>query len=336
MTTIIKTNCLSPAQYSEIQNLQQKASKIDGFTTHFYWNAMKIRPDDLLCDYLLYKNINNQPQLVACLSIFFFDETEQTVEVCALTHPNHRKQGYFFRLLTETVLELMATPTTSLLFCTPKNATASKNLLKKLNAHYDSSEIKWSLTLGNNKDLPLFNHRIPLSENFKIKKVQLNKENSEDLIQLAQINAACFNTDIADETAFLEKTKEDKNRAAFFIFHRANHKNKNKNYALIGKSGLQNKNEGKLIHDFCLLPEYANMDKLWEASLMGLLQYLCAHCKSSTTFFVEANTNHPKEIKLYKKLGFALSDTLEFWRLPLTHATTALGSSPLPESLALH
>ena len=132
--TIIKTTQLNPWQLDELEKLCETAAGTDGFNTHFYWNAMSNREGECITDFLLY--INNE--LISALSLFLFEDNG--IEICALTHPDHRKKGYFYRLFSESKIEIFSLDIKYCLFCCPKKSTPAKRLLKRLEATYQSSE----------------------------------------------------------------------------------------------------------------------------------------------------------------------------------------------------
>ncbi len=295
MITLIKTTQLTSGQLDQLELLCQRSEKKEGFRTHFYWNAMSDRPGDFFSDFLLYIN----QELVACVSLFLFEE--DAVEICALTHPDHRKKGYFYRLFSEAQMEIFNLELKYCLFCCPKNSAYAKRLFERVNATYQSSEIQLIMTRECHALLGSKN-KSESPEKISLKKAQLT-----DAKTLAYLGSQCFSTHETSELERMVQILSEKKRSAFMAIYQ------NK---IIGKTHCIKSSQTNItLHDFCLLPEFQN-----QGLAMALLEKILAHFfrYNCENIRIHASSNQQAALKLYKKIGFQEAETIEYWRLNIS------------------
>jgi len=317
---IIKTTQLSQAELSEVSELVILSEKTDVFSTHFYWNSMSSRDNVSITDYLLY--FNNQ--LVSCLSFFMFGEN--FVEICALTHPEHRRKGYFTRLFGEAQIELSLLQLDYCVFCCPKESFYAKKLLKRYQAIYQSSETNFAI----DRETYFKLHAPDSDSNLKTALVKMQKAKKSDQEILAKLGAEAFESDYQEELERISKILEDKVRSAFLAYlgPKTNLKNP------IGKAHIIKSNGIAIIHDFCLLSESSESEKkdkdkdkekgknqIKESMLLAheFLNQLLAYLFQLKTQPVQqvktlVGSSEIIEMKLYKNTGFQIVSTLEYWR----------------------
>lgn len=321
MIRIIKTTQVSQTEFAEISELALLSEKIDGFSTHFYWNSMSHRDSVSITDYLLYFD----QKLVSCLSFFLFGDN--FVEICALTHPEHRRKGYFTRLFGEAQIELSLLELDYCVFCCPKESFYAKKLLKRYQAIYQSSETNLAIdretyfeTICKNQDTP--------SPLIKMRKAKLS-----DQAVLAQLGSEAFDSDYQEEFDRLSTTLMDKHRSALLAYSMSHLKKP------IGKAHIIKNNGLAILHDFCLLLDLldpAEKNKIKESLSLAsdFLNQLLAYLFQLKTQPIQqiktfVSSNEIIEMKLYKNTGFKIVSTLEYWRCNF------LPSESYP-SIALH
>lgn len=310
MITILKTTQLTPGQLDHLAALCHQSQKQDGFDTHFYWPSLKQRSGDFFSDFLLYLD----QKLVACVSLFLFEE--DGVEICALTHPEHRKKGYFYRLLSEAQMEIFGMGLKYCTFGCPKESNQAKKMLKKAGALYQSSEIELQISRKTYSPSP--------SE--AASKISIKKAGIDDAISLARLGSACFRTSQNTELERMQAILQQKNRLTFMALHEKN---------IIGKiHGLRHTPDLLTLHDFCLLPQFQSQG-LAPVFLNKVISHFFKY--STQAIKIQCASGEPHILKLYKKIGFQETATTEFWRLSLMPDPddledfhTSLPTSPRP------
>lgn len=150
--TIIQTDHPDHQQLTDLLQLAEHCRKYD----HIALSA-PVDPEDHAVHFLLYKCMNHSKILFASLSLICYDE--ETAECIAFTHPEHRRNGYFSRLL-EQAEELLGN--SCILFPVSGNCPDTLAVLEHLDAELDSQELQMELNLSDAAVVPT-NDRFTLS-----------------------------------------------------------------------------------------------------------------------------------------------------------------------------
>ncbi len=284
---LTKTTKLSKNELKEIKNLSIISHNIDGYKTKFYWNILEDRKLPEYDDFLLYVEGN----LAAYVGIFAFKEDE--VELTAIVHPKHRRQGYFKSMLAEVFLELKRRNFKKCLLISNREADVTKDIMQKLNAIFTHSEYE------------MVSKRQPQFEN--LPKLELREYVQDDIVELAQMDAICFNSTLDKMIFRFINSMGEKNRKVYVAIH-AGEK--------IGKVHLRfDEKNHAYIHDLCILPAHRRKQYA-TAMVMQIMEILLN--KRIKTIFLDVEGKNPNAIKLYEKCGYEVTAIHDFWEYDLS------------------
>ena len=291
-----KTTKLSRNELREVKNLATMSQNIDGFKTRFYWNIMEDRKLPEFDDFLLYIENN----LAAYIGIFAFKEEE--AELSVLINPKYRRQGYFKVLLTEAIFELHRRHFRKCLLICNRKATMASQIVQKLNAIHSHSEFEMTF-----KNSFAFN---------ELPQIELREYQQEDIIELAQMDAICFDGLLEKMLFRFINTAKEKNRKIYIALY---------NNEKIGKVHLRfdDKNHA-YIHDLCVLP--AHQRKHFATAMVLKITALLIQ-KKMKAIYLDVESENVSAIKLYEKCGYEITNIQDFWRYDISKGNSS-NSSP--------
>jgi ribosomal protein S18 acetylase RimI-like enzyme len=279
---LTKTTKLSKNELKEIKNLSIISRNIDGYKTKFYWNILEDRKLPEFDDFLLYIEGN----LAAYIGIFAFKEEE--VELTAIVHPKHRQQGYFKTLLTEVFFELSRRGFKKCLLISNREAIVATQIMQKLNANFSHSEYE------------MFSKSIPHFEN--LPQLELREYTQEDIIDLAQMDAICFNSSLDKMVFRFVNSMGEKNRKVYIALHQDEK---------IGKVHLRfDEKNHAYIHDLCILPVHRRK-RFATAMVKQIMEIL--QQKKIKIIYLDVEGENASAIKLYELCGYEITAIHDFW-----------------------
>jgi ribosomal protein S18 acetylase RimI-like enzyme len=280
--SILRTTKLTKNELKEIRNLTIICHNIDKFKTKLYWNVIEDRKIPEYDDFLFHIEGN----LVGYLSVYVFKEQE--AELTAMVHPKYRRQGIFKALMRDGLLELQRRQIKKCNFICNQKAETTSSFLKKMGASFDHSEYEMIA-----KKKPHFDY---------LPEINLSEYTQDDVLDLAQMDAVCFNTSLDKMLSRFINSMGEKNRKVFV----ARHENKK-----IGKVHLRfdDKNHA-YIHDLCILPEFRRQ-KFATAMVMKIMDMLPK--KNIKNIYLDVEGNNVSAIKLYEQCGYETTAIYDFW-----------------------
>lgn len=288
---LLKTTKLSKNELKEIRNLSILSQNVDHFKTKLYWNILEDRKLPEYDDFLLYVEGN----LAAYVGVFAFKEEE--VELAAIVHPKYRKQGYFKSMLAEVLVELAKRNFKKCLIITNRDAEIANQFVKKLNTEFSHAEYEMvSKTKPEFTDLP---------------SLELREYTHEDIIDLAQMDAICFNSSLDKMIFRFINSMGEKNRKVYVALNAEGEK--------IGKVHLRfDEKNHAYIHDLCILPLHRRK-KYASAMVVQVMEML--NQKKINRLYLDVEGKNTSAIKLYERCGYEITAIHDFWAYDLTRIT---------------
>lgn len=284
---LTKTTKLSKNELKEIRNLAIISHNVDKFKTKFYWNILEDRKLPEYDDYLLYVEGN----LAGYVGVFAFKEEE--VELTAIIHPKYRKQGYFKSLLSEIFSDLIRRGFQKCLLICNREAEVANKIVKRLNTSFSHAEYE------------MVSKRKPAFEN--LPELELREYVKDDIIDLAQMDAICFNSSLDKMIFRFINSMGEKNRKVYVALH---------NGEKIGKVHLRfDEKNHAYIHDLCILPPHRRK-RLATAMVMKIMEILEQNRIKS--IYLDVEGKNESAIKLYEQCGYEITAIHDFWIYDLT------------------
>ncbi len=285
---LTKTTKLSKSELKEIKNLAILSHNIDKFKTKFYWNILEDRKLPEYDDYLLYVEGN----LAGYVGVFAFKEDE--VELTAIVHPKYRRQGYFKSLLTEIFAELVNRGFQKCLLICNREAQIAKQIAQRLNTSYSHAEYEMV-----SKTKPIFED---------LPELELREYVKEDIIDLAQMDAICFNSSLDKMIFRFINSMGEKNRKVYVAISGSGEK--------IGKVHLRyDEKNHAYIHDLCILPAFRRK-RYATAMVMKVMEML--EKNRIKTIYLDVEGKNESAIKLYEQCGYEITAIHDFYTYDLS------------------
>ncbi|PCI36256.1 MAG: hypothetical protein COB50_05035 [Thiotrichales bacterium] len=284
MTNIIKTAQLLAPQLKQVKNLLDICEKHDGFATKFYWNVNERRVNKDLNEAML---LDDNNECIAHISLYNFKRGE--LEICAMVHPEHRKQGIFTKLFKDIMSSMSIPYITHGLFICNTNAKCSIECLKKTNCTYQSTEYKMRLE----------NQDIPIASMYDL---AMRRATNDDIDTIAIMDVACFNKDFDQIKPYIKENLENSDRKMYILTFMEKE---------IGKIHCHFRDEEVHIMDFCIIPEQQN-----HGYGRFLLQKTLRRLKKQTDkdITLDVMSDKPNAVNLYKSSGFVEYCSHQYWR----------------------
>lgn len=282
---IIKTTRLSKQELRNIRNLMQECAKVDKFQARLYWNILKSRQIPEFDDLLYFV----EGKLVAYLALFVFKEDK--AELNAIVHPEWRRRGLFSYLLEEAALELKRRKLPLCDFICHSTSEVALNIAKKYSAVYKYSECE--MRAVSHPPLP----NIPEIE-FRLAKL-------EDIQILAEIDSACFHTNVRRMVERFTENFEEQTRQVWIAAASGQY---------IGKAHIRFDDDNMaFIHDLGVLPTYQGKGYA-KAMVIKLRENLKKEGYMQVA--LDVLKDNETAIKLYERCGFELIAEHQFWEFP--------------------
>jgi ribosomal protein S18 acetylase RimI-like enzyme len=229
--------------------------------------------------------------LIGYVGVFAFKEDE--VELTSIIHPKYRKQGHFKNLLKEVLPELSRRHFKKCLFIVNRASDVGVQIVKRLNTTFSHAEYE----MVSKRTLEITG----------LPKLELRDYTHEDIIDLAQMDAVCFNSSLDKMIFRFINSMGEKNRKVLVAIA---------NGEKIGKVHLRfdEKNYAD-IHDLCILPLHRrkNYATAMVMQVMGLLRD-----KKINHIYLDVEGKNTSAIKLYEKCGYEITAIHDFWSYDLT------------------
>ncbi len=283
---LVKTTKLSKSELKEIKNLAILSHNIDGYKTKLYWNILEDRKLPEYDDFLLYIEGN----LVGYIGVFAFKEEE--IELAAIVHPKYRKQGHFSNLLAEVLPELKKRHFKKCLLILNRESAGGTHITKRLNATFSHAEYEMV-----SKGKP---------EISGLPTLELRDYQHADIIDLAQMDAICFNSSLDKMIFRFINSMNEKNRKVLVAMA---HDEK------IGKVHLRfDEKNHAYIHDLCILPRFRRQ-KYATAMVMKVMDLLAD--KKINHLYLDVEGKNTSAIELYEKCGYEITAIHDFYSYDL-------------------
>lgn len=284
---ITKSSRLYKNELASIKKLHDLSSAQDKFKPKFYWNILQDRQTQEFNDFLYYIDGN----LVGYLALFTFKPDE--AELSAMVHPKYRRQQIFKNLLDEAALELNKRRIKSILVISQPHSSFA-DYLQQRGATYCYSHVEMTaLNPPLEKTLP---------------EVELKLTNNDDLMTLAKIGAACFNTPFLEVLQRFVENSRDRNRRAWLLIL---------NNEFIGKIHVRFEDtKTAFIHDLCIIPEKRGQNY---AMAMILKTMNMLKSEGYKNFTLDVECHNEGALKLYEQCGYVTTSSYDFWKLDVNH-----------------
>lgn len=280
MIQLIKASQLSPKLFKRLQALVSTCHKRDGYLTKFYWYSSENRPNEEFSEFVYV--LDGKP--VGYLALYQFSEDE--IEVCAVVHPDFRKQGIFNRLWMESTLEMMQRGAKRAMFIAHSQAGSAESCLKTLGARYYRSELR------------MVRHDLVPEDAASL--VKLRSATEKDVHLLAKIDQEAFGGDYRMMYERLHAVMGDPDRQIFIA---------EVGEDAIGKVHVLYESEA-LVHDLCIRPQYQGKG-FSKAVLAKTINQVLSIGYASVA--IEVSSDEYKTVKLYRSLGFESVCTYKYW-----------------------
>lgn len=275
-------NGLSVNQLADIDRLLVKCKQHDGNSIPIYKHLIE-KPHPLPCNILYYC----KEQLAGYLRSFFF--FHDACEISLMVDPNLRRKRIGTQLL-EAILPIMQNEYISkLIFSTPHKI--NDEWFKELGLIYRNSELHMQYNLKNKL-------------NVKINPAVIRFATHNDIHDLCTIDNYAFpNKKSEPESLFNSLLKTANCEIIVLTFENQ----------VIGKAHIFTETDKIRLTDIGIHPEY-------RAQGYGrtLLKYCINHCllRNKTNIVLDVETDNASAIKLYKNLGFEITNSHDYWYTP--------------------
>lgn len=286
--SIVKEPTLTKEQIREIEALIDRCNRED--RTKYVFDADDdFKKEGDVNAFLLY----GDDQLIGCISVFAPMKSE--AELLAFTDPDHRRRGYFRRLLAEAVAELKRREIGSLLFVCDHNSASGENAARNLGARYEYSEF---LMTYPGRERP----RISPDERILI--VEAAQEHRNRLIE---INRSAFPGHGEEAPHIIDEFYESDRRRLFTILFEEK---------IVGMIGIYQDINKKYLHGFCIDGEYRGRGI--GGQVLSSMVVRCLEEQENGAIELEVQTDNENALQLYKKVGFEVVTEFRYHRGSLT------------------
>ncbi len=272
-------NELSNSQLDDIDSLLNECKQHDGNSIPIYKHLIE-KKHPLPCNILYY--LDNK--LVGYLRSFFF--FEDACEITLMVSPKLRRQGIATQLL-ETIIPIMQKEyIKKLIFSTP--AQTHNEWFKKLGLTYRNSEYHMQYNLRNQSSI-------------KPKPAKIRFATMDDIKELCIIDNFAFpNKKVEPEALFISLLNT--NNCEIFVL--------TINNKLIGKAHVFTETQKVRLTDIGIHPEYRS-----QGFGTSLIKHCINHClrRNKTNIVLDVETNNEGALKLYKNLGFEITNSHDYW-----------------------
>ncbi|MCX7117918.1 MAG: GNAT family N-acetyltransferase [Legionellales bacterium] len=277
---------LSPEELDSLEALCSDCKKKEGYLPAVYLHRLGLNRS-LPCNILYYE----KGQLIGFLCTFFF--YEEACEVAVLVSPHHRHLGIATQMIQQIFPLLQAQRIKTLIFSVPK-LESNRRRLKAFGYAYERSEYQM---LWEGQD-----------EFFKPSKgLMIREAQSRDLDALCVIDQACFSIEPLHQLTRLEELLMDPNYTLLIGQIEG---------VVIAKAHILWQATGARVSDVAIKPAYQRQGYGYEL-MAHCIQY-CVETHKSKKLCLDVESDNIAALKLYKSLGFVVSNAYEFWSVPIS------------------
>lgn len=273
---------LSAQQLCDIETLQQQCKQVDGAAIPIYKHLIEKR-HPLACNVLCYEN---EKLLGFLRSYFFFTDA---CEITLMVSPEYRKRGIASQLLREIEPILQNEKIVSLIFSTPANQ--HKAWLTSLQFTYRNSEFQMQ-------------YDYLKTNSIQYKASTIRRAHFDDVPALCALDQCCFPNKTLNQETLFQSLLYTPNCDLFVLIE---------DQKIIGKAHVFTEYNKVRLTDIGVLPE---------ARGKGYGSALIKHCinhalmRNKVKIFLDVEANNSTAIELYKKLGFVIINSHDYWVTP--------------------
>jgi ribosomal protein S18 acetylase RimI-like enzyme len=269
----------------------------------------QIREVEIICkiydktsgNIFLDKSLNSDPEmkslflfyednkLMSLLSIFM--PTEKEAEISAYTLPDHRRKGYFKKLLNEAIEELKKYEQVELLFVCEPQSKDGKEVIKKLDAELYFTEYFLKFR-GSSSDL----------EKQQFSRIKLHEADLKDLDAIVALSRQVFNYDYEDAKSIITKSLKANNRKQYIAIL---------NDKVIGIGAASFDNYEASIFGLGISPKHQG--KGFGKELLNLILKDLKK-KNMQSVSIEVDSTNKNAFYLYLKCGFEIETSYDYYR----------------------
>jgi ribosomal protein S18 acetylase RimI-like enzyme len=238
--------------------------------------------------------------LVAYLGISCFDGA--TGELCGMTHPSHRRKGYFHRLLALALNECRHMDFRSLLILADGNSESGMSFMRSNSTSYAHSEYRMKRL--SKESLSGETQEVTTESN---QAVTLRIANKSDERAIARMNAILFDErELTEETGEYEMTpleEQQENERTYLI---------KLNETAIGKINVEIQEQYAFLFGFGILPEYRGRGygRIGLARTLNILEE-----QGITTIELDVVCTNDRALGLYQSCGFVEQSVMNYYNL---------------------
>lgn len=269
---------LDDLQLLEVDTLLKQCAVADGNTIPIYPHLLKKQraPSSIL----LY---HQDEQLIGFLSVYFFYESG--CELALMVSPQYRLKG-IGRALLQTIIPILKAQDIRQIYFSTSIARTEWLLAKGLRYDYSEYAMHWF------PDTPLLPPQPGL---------QIRIAHHADIVDLNAIDAVCFPEQAHDMSQRFEKLLTQKEYQIFIVEYQSQ---------LIGKAHLFWDGDKVQLLDIAILPAFQHQG-FGGALITHCLQHGVIHGCALVSLSVMSSNQ--KALDLYKKLGFSMVNTCDYF-----------------------
>lgn len=279
---LICLNELSVTQLADIERLLLKCKEHDGNSIPIYKHLIE-KKHPVPCNVLYYRN----DELVGYLRSFFF--FEDACEITLMVAPKFRRKRIATQLL-ETIIPVMKNEfVTKLIFSSPPKL--HDEWFKSLGLIYRNSEYHMQYKLKNQSTI-------------KPKPAKIRYATTDDIKDLCVIDSFAFPNKKAEPEAIFHNLLHTHNCEIFVL---------TLDDKVIGKAHIFTESDKVRLTDIGIHPDYRA-----QGFGTSLIKHCINHCllRNKTNIVLDVETNNDGALKLYKNLGFEITNSHDYWYTP--------------------
>lgn len=283
---IIKAfNKLDEKTTKEIKEVESICKDYDKLNGNLFLDASANFDTEVKSVFLLFE----EEKLVSLVTMFI--PTREEAEISAYTLPEHRRNGYFKKLLEAAVAEIKRYGIPSLLLVCESHSIAGKAAVESLNANHDFTEysLRYKEPSGN-------------WDSNKPMKLKLIKAEVKDLETIVQLSIDIFDDDYESAKTFVAKCFEADNRLQYIAWL---------DEKPIGMGSIYLGEGTAYIYGLGIIPQYQG--KGCGKEMLGLILKAIKGI-GIEHIIIEVESDNDNAFSLYKKCGFELATSFNYYR----------------------
>lgn len=269
--------------FNEVINLEKICKKYDSLNANVFLDTSQNYYHNINSVFFLYDG----DELISVLSMLI--PTPEEAEISAFTLPEYRRKGYFGKLLSKAVQELINFHIPNILFVCESQSVSGKIVIDKLNAQYLFTEF-----------LMRFNQEQHTTEDiYRISLIKLDLKSFEKTID---ISMRTFDESYEEANSRINDCLESEFREQYIAVL---------NDEIIGLCSINQEDDEVSIFGLGIVPEYRG-NGYGRELLNIIVDSLIERGRPKITLMV--TDENSSAIGLYKQLGFEIAATIEYYR----------------------